>query len=103
MFQQVQDDEPLHIRASLSQVMQARRQRMRDEINHLPEARLKSEPVERLAEEMAEKFSINIPVLDEASIRPASREVDIDFFRDPTRRCLLHGTRGHRKGNRRSP
>jgi hypothetical protein len=98
MLQRFRDEEPLHMRGNISQVVQAQRQHMRDEINRLPEDRLKSEPAEQLAEEMAEKFSINIPVLDETSIRPTSREVDIDFARDPMSRPYYTGRGGIQKG-----
>jgi hypothetical protein len=98
MVQPLQNEEPFHIRASISQAMDLQRQRMREEINRFPEARLKSEPVEQLAEEIVKKFDINVPILDEASIQPARREVDIDFSRDPTRRAYYSGRGGVEKG-----
>jgi hypothetical protein len=98
MFQRFQNEDAFHSRAGISQAMELQRQHMREEINRLPEARLESEAVERLAEEMAEKFSINMPVLDEASIQPARREIDIDFSRDPTRRAYYSERGGVVKG-----
>jgi hypothetical protein len=98
MVRSYHNEEPLHAKGNISQAMQLQRQRMRAEINRLPETRLKSESVEQLAEQMAKKFSINMPVLDETSIQPAQREVDIDFSQDRSRRAYYSGRGGIEKG-----
>ncbi|MGH7093041.1 MAG: hypothetical protein ACREFB_05850 [Stellaceae bacterium] len=98
MFGRTSDEEAFHVKGTIAQVMQYQRQQMRDEINRIPETKLKSASVDQLAEEMAEKFSINIPVLDESAVRPASREVDIDFSGDPYSRAYHTGRGGVQKG-----
>jgi hypothetical protein len=98
MFRGRSDEENFHHKANMAQVMQHQRQQMRDAINRLAEAKLKTVPVEQLAEEIAAAFSINMPVLDETAIRPATREVDIDFSGDPSSRAYYTGRGGIQKG-----
>jgi hypothetical protein len=91
-------EEPFHIKASISQAMELQRHSMRDEINRFSEVRLKSEPVDRLAEEIATKYTISVPVFDETSIQPTRREVNIDFSHDPTRLAYHLGRKGVERG-----
>src|SRR5258708_1090918 len=94
MFQRNQDDEPFHHKATIAQAMEHHRRTIRDEPNRFPEAKLKVVPLERLTQEMAEKFSINIPILDESAIQPSRREIDLDISRDPTRTAFRTGRGG---------
>lgn len=98
MFHRFSEEERFHSRGNISQAMQLQRQRMRDAINRLPEKRLKSEPMQQLAEEIAKQFEIVIPILDESSIQPSQREVDIDFSNDPFSRAYYTRRGGIQKG-----
>jgi hypothetical protein len=51
MFQRFQDEEPFHSRGGISQAMEQQRQRMREEINRLPESQLKSAQLDQLSKD----------------------------------------------------
>lgn len=91
-------EEAFHSKASIYQAMQHQRQLMQQEINNLPEAQIRSASVDQLAREIAEKFSINIPVIDEAAAKPDVQDVDIDISRDPMHRSFYSGHGGTVKG-----
>ncbi len=91
------DEEPLHLRASISQAMEHQRRAMRDEINGLREDQVTAQP-ESLSALIASRFSINIPVLDDAAIHPNRRDVDIDVSHDPTRLAFHLGRPAVAKG-----
>jgi len=87
------DEEAFHSKGSISQAMQMQRQAMQVAINHLQETYLKSMPLDKAAEDMAGKYAICIPVLDEGAIQPERREVDIDPSRNRTH-LPYHSGRG---------
>lgn len=84
------NQEAFHSKASMRQLMELQRQAMHDAVRALPEQQLKPAATDKLIESLADKYSINIPVLDEENPSPARREVDIDMARDP-RRSFMGG------------
>ncbi len=80
------DEEPLHSKGSIYQATDLQRRAMQQEIAGLSGPQLKTAPIDQLAASLAEKYSINIPILDEANAAPAQHEVDINVSRDPMRR-----------------
>lgn len=77
-----------HSEASLYQVVEHQRRKLREEIARLTERELKASPLDGLVGALAFKYSINVPILDETNPSPARREVDLDASRDPRREFL---------------
>jgi hypothetical protein len=82
------NEEPFHSKASIYQAMEVQRRGLHNEINGIPEQRLRSTAIEALTASLAEKYSMNIPILDEESATPSKREIDIDMSRNPSRQFL---------------
>jgi hypothetical protein len=79
------DEEPLHAKVSVYQMMDHHRRSFLDEIETLSEQKLKTTLRDQLIASLAGKYSINIPILDGSNPSPARHEVDIDASRDPMR------------------
>lgn len=98
MFPRDQNEEPFHSRGGIAQAMELQRRKMCEEINRLPESQLKSVEVNQLAEDIATKFDITIPLLDESSVKPSTREVEINSYNDPWSRSNYTGRGGIQTG-----
>ena len=79
------NEEAFHSKASIYQAIEAQRRALQADINSLSEHSLRSKTPEEVVPSLSAKFSINIPTLDESSITPSRRDVDIDVSRDPSR------------------
>lgn len=58
---------------------------MKQEILRLSEAQVLNTPVNDLCEYLVEKYSIDVPVLDEEGIHVDQHDTQVDISRDPTR------------------
>lgn len=76
------DEEQFHSKKSMREAMVLHRRAFSDEVQALSEQRLKAPGKDKLIENLAHKYSINIPVLDAENPSPARREVDIEMRRD---------------------
>ena len=91
------DCEPLHAKCSIRDAMMHQSLGLLNEIKNLPEQKMKASPRDQLIEELAEKYSINIPVVNDLAPSAATHEVDIDVSRDP-RRSFMGGGPATAKG-----
>jgi hypothetical protein len=83
----------LHSEVAIRQVIEQRTRDLDNAINGISERELKGEPRGRMAATLAQRFAINVPVLDENGATPASAEVDVDISNDPTRLFMGGGPR----------
>ena len=75
------EEEHLHRNASVGQMMELHRRTMQEEVRSLSEHQIKTTPTDKLVASLTDKFSINIPDLDDSNPSVYKREIDIDMSR----------------------
>ena len=91
---------PLFHENDLRQILEARAQQLRQEINSLGEDRVLNTSVENLVNYFVEKYILQTPEIDESGIQIAYGDTNIDvsrrqdyFVSDPARPYLVTGTK----------
>src|SRR5258708_30466584 len=75
----------LFYRMNIFDVLEHRQQTLKAEVNQLDTSIVERIPQEELVYELAAKYKLEIPVLEEDKTHISHREVDVDVSQDPMR------------------
>jgi hypothetical protein len=75
----------LFSRVSIFDVLQHQQQMLKTEANELDSAAIQRSPEEELVRNLAAKYKLEIPVLEDDKAYISHREIDVDVSRDPMR------------------